>query len=434
MNTEFHKLLNRALDELAYPKIRVFHRDRPAFRVFGYIGLALAILLAMGLVSYRGLSPWVAAGIVLAAVLTFFGLVMITKIITGEERIINYQHQITVMVVAAVLLWLLGQPILPYLDVTILGVGIFLVCGRIGCFMVGCCHGRPSSFGVCYRQEHADAGFTPYFVGVRLFPIQVVESLWLFCIVLAGATFVLRGHQPGEALAWYVVTYDLGRFGFEFLRGDPDRPYYRGFSQPQWISLVLMLAVVWAEMAGMLPFRAWHFGGTVFVALAMIAVSLKRRRQKNAKYQLFHPRHVKEVAEAVEQVSNLASERTSITERDSVPTDICLGATSLGVQISGSRIRSVAGDIRHYALSCRNGSLTAEAAGDLAALILKLTRLSGSSELVEGSRGVFHLLIRPLSSCIVRKALVIGRQRQNRLFCRERQDEHPRRRKFEKPA
>ena len=106
--------------------------------------------------------------------------------------------------------------------------------------MVGCCHGRPHRWGVCYREEHAAVGFTPYFVGVRLFPIQAVESLWVFCIVTTGVTFVLNGRPAGAALAWYVVTYDLGRFCFEFLRGDPDRPYLWGFSQPQWISLLLM--------------------------------------------------------------------------------------------------------------------------------------------------------------------------------------------------
>jgi hypothetical protein len=257
--------------------------------------------------------------------------------------------------------------------------------------MVGCCHGRPSSFGVCYRQEHADAGFTRYFVGVRLFPIQAVESLWLFCIVLAGVTFVLRGHQPGEALAWYVIAYDLGRFGFEFLRGDPDRPYYRGFSQPQWISLVLMLAVVCAEMAGMLPFRTWHLGATVLLAITMIVVTMKRRLQKTAGYQLLHARHIREVAEVVELASNFCAETTA------EPASIRTGCTSLGLQISAGNIGNAAGGIRHYAFSYRNGIITEEAARSLAKLILQLKRDSGSSELIKGDRNVFHLLVRPLN-------------------------------------
>jgi len=333
----------------------------------------------------------------MAAVFTFFSLVMATKIITGEERIIYYHHEIGVIVVAAVLLWALGQPILPYLDVTILSIGIFLVCGRIGCFMVGCCHGRPSGFGVCYREEHAAAGFTHYLVGVRLFPIQAVESLWVFCIVFVGVTFVLRGHPSGEALAWYVVTYDLGRFCFEFMRGDPDRPYYRGFSQPQWISLILMVGVAWAEFFGILPFHTWHIGATIVLAVTMIAISVKRYLQKTAKYHLLHARHIREVAEAIILASNLETHNAIVFGRDSAPVNIHLGYTSLGIQISSGEISGAAGVIGHYALSCRNGALSEEAARTLSKLILQLKRASVSIEFIKGNRGVFHLLIRSLS-------------------------------------
>jgi hypothetical protein len=169
MRARILKILNGGFDRLVHPEIRVYRRFRPAFQVCGYTGLALAVGLAMTMAMRLGLLPVVIAALILAAVLTFFGLVMATKIITGEERIIYYHHEIVVMVVVAFLLWLLRQPILPYLDLTILGVGAFLVCGRLGCFMVGCCHGRPHRWGVRYRKEHADAGFTFYFVGVRLF-------------------------------------------------------------------------------------------------------------------------------------------------------------------------------------------------------------------------------------------------------------------------
>ena len=33
----------------------------------------------------------------------------------------------------------------PYLDATALGLGAFLACGRVGCTLAGCCHGRPAS-------------------------------------------------------------------------------------------------------------------------------------------------------------------------------------------------------------------------------------------------------------------------------------------------
>src|SRR5947209_17657694 len=135
-----NKVLNNNLDKLVRPGIRLLHRALPSFQVCGYTGLALAILLSMSLVIYQHLSPLVMLGIILAGVLTFFAQAIITKIILGEEDLVYYRHEIAVMAVAALLLWLLRQPILPYLDATLLGIGIFLACGRIGCLMVGFCY------------------------------------------------------------------------------------------------------------------------------------------------------------------------------------------------------------------------------------------------------------------------------------------------------
>lgn len=392
------------LDKLVRPEMRLLHRSRPAFQVCGYTGLTLAIILALTLVMYLGLSLVVIAALVLAAVLTFFGLVMATKIITGEELIIYYHHEIAVMTVSALTLWLLGQPVLLYLDVIILCIGVFLVCGRIGCLMVGCCHGRPHRWGVCYRKEHADAGFTPYFVGVRLFPVQAVESLWVLCIVTTGVTFVLSGHpsgRAGAALAWYVVTYDLGRFCFEFLRGDPDRPYMWGFSQPQWISLLLMCAVVWAELIGVLPFHLWHAVATAALALVMIAISLAQGFRGTTRRQLLHPRHVKEVAEAMAMASIPATETkaagqwTVLPRKNPMPAPVRIDCTSLGIQISAGKISGASGDTYHYTFSSRDGGMTEDAARILARLILQLGQAIGNGEFVKGNRNVFHLLIHP---------------------------------------
>src|SRR5215467_14328359 len=178
------------LNRLARTETRVLTRSLPAFQVCGYTGLGLAVLLAMLLTRSLGLSPITMILIVAASVPTFLGLVMATKIITGEERIIYYHHEIAVMLAAMTLLWLTSEPLLPFLDITILGIGAFLACGRIGCLMVGCCHGRPHHWGIRYRPEHAAAGFTDYYVGVTLFPIQLVESIWVAGVVIIGVLLI----------------------------------------------------------------------------------------------------------------------------------------------------------------------------------------------------------------------------------------------------
>jgi hypothetical protein len=397
-NMLLNETSNRIFDKLARPQLSILYRNSSSYQVCGYTGLALAVLQGMILAAYEGLSLWVLTGVVGVAVLTFFGLVMSTKIITGEEQIIYYHHEIAIMILAAVFLWIINQPLLPYLDLLILGIGTFLFCGRVGCLMVGCCHGKPHKWGVCYRKEHADAGFTNYYVGVRLFPIQAVESIWVFGIVVVGIMFILKGRPPGEALAWYVINYDIGRFIFEFARGDPERPYHWGFSEGQWISLILMIAVVWAESLGTLPFHMWHIFATAGMVLTMIAVALIRYFRGVNKHKLLNPRHVSEVAEAVEKVSAMAAEKITLPRGNNAHAVIPMSSTSLGIQITAGKIKDMAALIDHYALSSREEDMNNETAGILADLIVQLKHPSCSKELITRNRGVFHLLIRPIKT------------------------------------
>src|SRR5207302_11504495 len=135
-------VFNSTLDRLVRPEIHVLKWPWPTLQVCGYTGLALAILLSLALVIYQSLSLWIMISIILGAVFTFFAQAIITKMIIGEEDLVYYHHEIAVLSMAALFLWIIRQPILPYLVATLLGVGIFLACGRVGCLMVGCCHGR----------------------------------------------------------------------------------------------------------------------------------------------------------------------------------------------------------------------------------------------------------------------------------------------------
>ena len=270
---------------------------------------------------------------------------------------------------------------------------MFLVCGRVGCLLVGCCHGRPHRWGVCYRVEHAKAGFPAYYVGVRLFPIQAIESLSVFGIVLVGSALVWGGRPPGEALAWYVVSYGVARFGFEFARGDVGRPDLWGFSEAQWTSLLLMGAGVGADMAGVVTLHPWHRAATAGLAMTMLVVASQRHRQRTATHRLLHPSHVKEVAEAVAVASHLASAVSPRAIQRVTPTAVHVGCTSLGLQISASNINTAVGALHHYALSWRQDIMTHESATALARLILQLTHTTTSYELMQGSQGVFHVFV-----------------------------------------
>ena len=380
------ELFNDYLDQLVRPRVQIFHRFWPVFQICGYTGLALAILLVLFLAIRLGLSLWVMVGIVLAAVLTFLGVAIAIKVIFKVERLIYYNFQIAVVIVTAIFVGGVDQPILPYLDVTILGIGLCLAFTRIGCLMVGCCHGRPCPLGVRYRAEHAAEGFTRHYMGIRLFPVQAVESLWVFSIILVGIILLLRDHQPGEILAWYVIAYGGGRFCFEFVRGDPERLYFWDFSEAQWTSLVLMSAVVGAEFSALLPFHWWHIGVLGYIVLTVIAIKIRRRFQATDKYHLLHPHHVKEVAKALELTSKLTPESFTISS-------IHVTCTSLGIKISTSKIKTATDCIYLYALSNKKGDMTRATARTIAKLILQLTQSSSSIEFIERSKGIFHLLV-----------------------------------------
>lgn len=364
--------VNAWFDRWVRPRVRFAGRSVSAFHYCGIIGVLAAVVLAETIVIRRGGSPLIMGAVVLSSMLTFLALVAGQKVVTGEERIIYYHQEIGVMVVAWLLLRIIGEPPLLYLDATLLGIGAFDACGRVGCTMVGCCHGKPHRLGVLYRPEHAEAGFPRYYVGIRLFPVQMIEAILVAFASLFGAWLLWHGAPPGSGLAWYVVFYDSVRFLLEYIRGDDDRPYYAGFSQAQWISAILLVLVVLAEWRGLLPWHAWHAAIAAVMVLAMIVQAIVRRFVRSERERLLHPHHVREVAEA------LALAHRSV---DAIP----VAETSRGVLISAGA--------QHYSLSARGAPMSDEAAEILASLVRQLMHISAPTELRKGGHGVYHLVV-----------------------------------------
>ncbi len=380
-----NQTFNHYLNKLTHPQTRLVPKRWSPFHFFGGLGVTWGTILMLFLAWRLNLSLLVIGGLVPVAVLILLGLTMLTKIIAGAERIINYHHQIAVIVVTAGLLWLLGRPILPYLDLIMLGMGLFIALGRMACVQVGCCHGRPHRWGVCYGPAHVEEGFPPYLAGVRLFPVPAVESLWVLGIVVGGTIFVLWGSPPGAVLAWHLVAYGLGRFCFEFWRGDPQRPYWWGFSEAQWIALLSVWVVVGLELAGVLPRQGWHTGAAVGLTLAVISIAGWRRVQPTPRHRLLHARHIKEVAEAIDNLSlSLANPANTIQ----------MATTSSGVQLSVGQLEQGGKFFRHYTLSGQDDMLAGTSAKTLAGLIIQLRHPDSSGEIIEGrQQGVFHLVL-----------------------------------------
>lgn len=373
-----HKLLNR----LIQPTFRL-GRAYSAFRLCGVAGLVLALGLALVLVAARDLQLWVMLAITGIALLVFFALAFLTKLITGVERLVAFHHVLAIGAATQVFLQFTGQPLLPYLDATATGLALFLACGRLGCLMAGCCHGRPAGWGVRYGAAHVAHGFARCYANIALFPVQALEAGWAACVALAGSLLIFGGAEPGVAFAMVVIGYAVGRFGCEFLRGDADKPFLAGFSEAQWTALLLTWGLAGAAMAGWLPAQQWQLGAAFVLTFGMLATGCWQRN--NPAVRLLHPHHIHEVAEII------ASESGRLAQ-------IEVRHTSLGLQISRGIIKPFADSatsVQHYTLSDTQARLTVREGQILAGLIVRLIPAMVVGELIQGRQGVFHVLIRP---------------------------------------
>lgn len=112
--------------------------------------------------------------------------------------------------------------------------------GRIGCFLGGCCFGKPSKFlGVVFPTGSPAANVYGY--GTPVLPTQLIESAFLF-----GLTVVLLAKPFRRVrLPVYLASYGLFRFFIEFLRGD-DRGHFAGLplSPSQCVCVLAVAASV----------------------------------------------------------------------------------------------------------------------------------------------------------------------------------------------
>ncbi len=126
--------------------------------------------------------------------------------------------------------------------------------GRLGCFLAGCCYGRPTElpWGVVFRDPRSL--IPPELLGVHLHPVQLYEAVG--DLLIASVLWrVLRAteegkYRPGLVAAGHFAAYGVLRFSLEFLRGDT-MPLLGPLSQGQAFGLGLI-----AASAGMMVWRS----------------------------------------------------------------------------------------------------------------------------------------------------------------------------------
>jgi prolipoprotein diacylglyceryltransferase len=372
---------------------RFFTSPFHSFQVWGLTGLAIALPFSTAIAAHAALSPVLMALIGLMSFATLLGTKLASKILTGKETLVFYWDAIAVLSVVGAIPRVLHQPVSSYMDATILGAGLFHSVARLGCLSAGCCHGRPSHWGIRYGKSHAECGFPSHYVGVRLFPVQAVESLFVFFLVAIGTAIVWKGAPPGTALSFYVTAYAFGRFFIEFARGDAERPYFWNFSEAQWTSAGLLWAVVFTEYRQLLPASRGHLLAAIALILCMTVVAAKRRLDGSRRFALQHPHHMRELAQAMRQISAAAFAPRAANSSANTPASPPVFTTSRGIQISGSGIEAGAQDIQHYCFSSRRTALTPAQADILVRTISLLRNERGPLELLQRRPGIFHLFL-----------------------------------------
>jgi phosphatidylglycerol:prolipoprotein diacylglycerol transferase len=101
--------------------------------------------------------------------------------------------------------------------------------GRIGCFLNGCCWGKPTS--LWWKVTYP--GTT-----IAVHPTQIYESILLLALFVFLKTLRKKSVFTGQVFLSWAIFYGLIRFLIEFLRGD-NRLFFAGLTLSQIVSAVL---------------------------------------------------------------------------------------------------------------------------------------------------------------------------------------------------
>ena len=149
-------------------------------------------------------------------------------------------------------MWRHKMPLWTVCDTFAPGIAFGHVVGRLGCFMAGCCYGKPTdvSWAVVFTNPLAAAqAGTP--LGIPLHPTQLYEAgAELLILVLLLATERRGRTFPGRTFWSYMFLYAISRYIIEIYRGDPRGVVpFLDVSTSQFISLVLgplsLIMLVW---------------------------------------------------------------------------------------------------------------------------------------------------------------------------------------------
>jgi prolipoprotein diacylglyceryl transferase len=161
-----------------------------------------------------------------------------------EGGMAMYGGFILVVPLSIPLLRWLDLPFASFWDAAALTILLGMAFTRIGCFLNGCCGGRPSDawFALSLPDHHG--------VWRRRIPTQLMEMA--FALLLFGAALALRNVAPfpGAIFCLVLAGYGLGRWVLESLREDETAGLDKTTMQATSILLVIAALIGLAFIRG----------------------------------------------------------------------------------------------------------------------------------------------------------------------------------------
>lgn len=227
----------------------------PTYGILYFLGIALHFPIARWLARRWGLNrrAWLATSLCY-----LLGMILGAKILYDLRQgqlalpaLLNLQHWtqgglwgglLAYFILAIPAVLLLAKPRRTALDLVAVTVPIPYIMAKLGCFLNGCCYGKPCLLPWAVTFPEAARGAP---AGVAIHPTQLYEVL-LMLVLLGLFTALHSERNRGTKLLWFLLLFGLGRTAIDFVRGEPS-PAFLG---P--LTLTQLLCVIGAALAGIL--------------------------------------------------------------------------------------------------------------------------------------------------------------------------------------
>lgn len=120
-----------------------------------------------------------------------------------------------------------------------LGILIGHAFGRVGCFMAGCCYGKPTTSPIGVQFTDLETGG----LTEKVIPTNLIEAVFLFIVFgILLAVYLKKAHPYNLPL--YMILYGIFRFVIEYFRDDDRGEFVPGMSPSQFWSVILVIGGV----------------------------------------------------------------------------------------------------------------------------------------------------------------------------------------------